>query len=312
MFSLLVFFLSFAVLLLGANYLVNYSVKLAQKLRISPLIVGATAVAIGTSVPEIVIAVNSSLSGRGGLATANIVGANITNIGLILGLAFLFGQIRVGTKKTQTLALLMLLTGSLFATGLIVFGDISKTLATLLLILAAGVFGWEIYAGEKGSKTEDSYLFTKKNSHESPAPVIFLLVALSFLAVYFGGQILVQSVFKLAETLDIQIVVLGLTAVSLGTTLPELTTTLMAVFKNEGKLILGNILGSVIYNFLLVGGLGGTISFLPQVPLFSLVTMMLAISCLTILIHFYQGKIIPRFFGGLLLLGYLLFILITF
>jgi len=308
MIDLIPFLASMAVLLLGSNFLVNYSVKLAKKMHISPLIIGATAVAIGTSIPEMVVTINSSLAGKGALATGNIVGANIANIGLILGLSFLFGKIRVGTEKTQILARLVFLSGALFTALVILCGGISRLWAVALLIIAAGVFSWEIYAGERGGKAEDASLFTEKNIKIEPLPIVASIVAFSVLAIYLSGQVFVSSALKLAQFFHIQIAIFGLTAVSLGTTLPELTTSLLAVFKKEGKLILGNMLGSIIYNFLLVAGLGGVISALPSISLSSIAMVLFMTSLLALLLLLYKGKVIPRYWGGLFLLGYLFFL----
>ena len=306
------FLLSLVVLLLGANYFVNYSLELAKKLRLSPLIIGATAVAIGTSLPEIVIAINSSLSGQVALVTANIVGANISNAGFILGLAFLFGKIRIGTRKTQILSLLMLFSTFLFVFFTFAPEVFAQSSALLLLIFSLSVFCWELYAGEKGNTDEDAVLFKKDKLPDRPLFLILFLTVFSFLVVYFTGQFFVKSAVNLAQYLKIPITVFGLTAVSLGTTLPELTTTLVAVFKKESKLILGNMVGSIIYNLLLVGGLGGIIYPLSSVPLFSLISMVLMVSFLAFLIRFYRGKIVPSCWGIFLLAGYLLFLLLAF
>lgn len=305
------FFFSLVVLLSGASFFVTYSVKLAKKLRISPLIIGATAVAIGTSIPEVAVAINATLVRQGDLVTGNIVGANVANIGLILGLAFLLGKIRVGTKKTQVLARLALLFAGFFTVLLVLFGGISKIWAAVLLLLAISVFCWEIYAGKRGGTREDAPLFSEKKLQIEPLPLILLIIVLSLLAVYLSGQLLVFAALNLAQFFHAQAFTVGLTIVSLGTTLPELTTSLIAAFKREEKLIIGTLVGSIIYNFLLVGGLGGVISYLPAVPFSSLIIMVSLIASLTLLIHFYEGKIVPRFWGFFLLLGYLFFLALS-
>lgn len=311
MFDFALFIASLIFLLLGANFFVNYNVKLAHKLRVSPLIIGATAVAIGTSVPEMVVSLTASLAGRGDLVMGNIIGANAANAGLILGLSFLFGKIRVGTRKTQALSRLALLITVLFVVLLLFFGGLTRFWASTLLVFAVCVFLWEIYAGERGGEVEDAILFGKRGSKIESFSSLFVVIIVSLIVVYLSGQVLVVSALKLADFFQIQAGIFGLTAVSLGTTLPELTTSVVAIFKKEGKLIVGNIIGSIIYNFLLVGGLGGIISFLPLTSFASLFSVLAMISLLAFLISRYQGRTIPRYWGIILLSTYLVFLFLS-
>lgn len=307
----LTFFLSLGILLLGANYFINSAINLAQKFRISPVIIGATALAVGTSLPETMVALLGSLRGESQLVLGNIIGASIADLGLILGLSFVLTDLRIGTTKTQRISLVMLAAVILFALPQ-VMGGVGRLWGIGFLSAALIFLVWEIYAGRRGRELEDRDYF-EKILPPPPRPLFTLVVMVtSLLAVFLGSQLLINSALNLAVLLKIRPVFVGLTLVSFGTVLPELTTTLMAIFKKEGKLAIGTLLGTVIYNCLLVGGIATIISpaRLMVIPLLTPLALFTLASSL--LVFTYKGRFVPRVWGLFLVSAYLVFLLASF
>ncbi len=245
-------------LYIGGEFLVEGASRLALKLNIPALVIGLTVVAIGTSAPELVVSTLAALQGNPGLAMGNVIGSNIANIGLILGVTGLVSVIVI--KKTlvrREIPIMLIIT--IFASLLILDGQLSRLDGVLLL------FGFIVYNGF-------FYWLSQQNDHaeleivEIPEDAIkvkldkinVLLevgrVLAGSLVLVIGAQLMVEGATSLARAIGVSDLVIGVTMVAFGTSLPELATSLTAAFKGESDIAVGNVIGSNVANLLLVLG----------------------------------------------------------
>ena len=236
--QLILFILSLAVLLVSANLFVGSAAKVAYLIKISPLIIGVTIMGFGTSLPELVVSIYGSLRKSSGLVAGNLVGSNIANIGLILGVSFLLGKIRLGTTKTPKNTILHLFVTLIFLV-LLAYGFLNLTLGLIFLVGAGIVLFWEIRAGKKGAEAEDFRLFKTHPQVKMGVERALLLVLLGLAGTSLGGKILVDSSLNIVRFLGISPSIIGLTAVAVGTSLPELTTNIIGFLKVRTNLFWG-------------------------------------------------------------------------
>jgi cation:H+ antiporter len=246
------FIFGLAILLFATEKFVLLAERIAKVLRISPLIIGITIVAIGTSIPELAVSVISIIKQDADLALGNIIGSNITNVLLILPVGILIGNMRIGRIKTQHSALFLLGSTALFF--LTQFMPLPKFVLGILLIgVAAGFSIFEYKLGVEGREHEDNLQkISTPSGSISLAQIIIGMFLLSLIIV--GGLLIVESVEAIARISGISTSILGLTLTAIATSLPELLTTIYSQNNNQEKITVGNILGSNVYNLLLVGG----------------------------------------------------------
>ena len=244
-----------ALLFGGGELLLRGAAALASRLGVSPLAIGLTVVAFGTSAPELVVSLNAALAGAADISVGNVVGSNIANVALILGLAGLIRPISVQAKVARLDAPLMVAV-SLLALGFLAGGYLGRIEGGVLL---AGLVTYVV--------------LTFRLARQAPAPVreelaaappdrlpglalgvAFSLVGLGLLV--GGGQLLVHAAVALASSLGLSQAAIGLTIVAVGTSLPELSTSLLAAARGQGDIAVGNVVGSNLFN--LLGILGGT------------------------------------------------------
>lgn len=249
--------LGLGLLLVGGQLLVRGAVALASRLGVSPLLIGLTIVAWGTSAPELFLNVSAALSDNTGLSFGNLVGANIANLGLILGVGALIKPISVDSKIVRTelpitLAFMLLMA----AAGLIAFPVGGPALARLdgvILLLAFGVYaGFAIGIGlaerrQDRPLVEDMQSATRRERH-MPIGLALMLVVAGIALLKFGGDFAVHGAVAIAGRLGVSNDVIGLTVVSFGTTLPELVTVIAAQRRGQADIAVGNALGSCIFN----------------------------------------------------------------
>ena len=287
--QLLVLVFGLSILLISTQIFVHQAEKLSQALRFSPLIIGSTLVAIGTSLPEMSVSVIAAARGDMGLALSNIIGSNIVNILLIFPAGLLAGKIRVGTTKTINNLILLLFTTSLYCL-LTVSPSYTASAGVLLLLTALLVTAIEIFWALKGQSQEDRKYFSGKRH-----PKISLLwLMLPLTGVFFGSLITVNQVELLAVSTGLSTTILGFTLTAIATSLPELLTTFTSQSEHQEKLTTGNIIGSNIYNLTLTGGLIYLVNSHPiylNTQLYFLLGITLAF-CLLLLIC--RGKNLPR------------------
>jgi cation:H+ antiporter len=305
--SLLLTFLvlagSLVLLWLGAEGLVRGSVSLALRFGIAPLIVGLTVVAYGTSAPELLVSARAALDQQGDIAMGNVVGSNIFNICVILGLSALLHPLRVQLRLLR-LDTPILLGVSLLVLVMLLDRSIGRGEATLLLL---GVVAYTVLNVRLARKepVEAAGAFAETVPPSSrPMWFDFGAIFLGLALLVLGARLLVDSSVTLARAFGVSEAVIGLTIVAVGTSMPELATSVVALRK-QSDISIGNIVGSNIYNLLAILGVSGVIFPLSAPGLRAVdLGLMLATSVL-LLPLMWSGFVLKRWEGGLLLLIYL-------
>ena len=297
--------LGIVVLLLSTRGLVKLSEKLALHFKISPLVLGITLVALGTSLPELAVSGIATAKGDTGLAMGNIVGSNISNIFLVFPVSILIGKLRIGTTKTQRNSLILFgVTLLFFVYNLLSLNHlfVGIVLIGLAVFLTITEYRWAVY----GRDHEDSPKINHV-SHDHFSFFEILSLIFSLLAIIGGGYLTVIATEELAVFTGISTTTLGLSLTAIATSLPELLTTIFAQKEHEEKLTLGNIVGSNIYNLLFIGGIVSLISQ-PQ-PLLIAYWLIFVISAglFFVIVKFYSGQKVPRWVGFFLLFCLLIY-----
>jgi cation:H+ antiporter len=261
----------------GGELLVRGAVQLAERMGVSPLLIGLTLVGFGTSTPELVTSVGASLAGSPGIAVGNVVGSNIANVLVILGLTALVSPIAVSSSALARDGVLG--AAAAFAVVLVGYAWMLDRLVGAVFVAALVAYILFAWRQEAGGTADHTAAFDRaeafeaarpRRAHGIPAPspragigrlVLSLgLVAAGLAAVVFGGRMLVGAAIGLARDFAIPEEVIGLTIVAIGTFLPELVTSLVAAIRRQGDVALGNVLGSNIYNLLGIAGATGLIA----------------------------------------------------
>lgn len=314
--TILMFLGGLALLVFGAEILVRGASRLAVTFGISPLVVGLTVVAYGTSAPELAVSVQASLAGQADLAIGNVVGSNISNVLLILGLSALAAPLVVSQQLVRLDVPLMI---GVF--GLMWVMALDGTISTIDGgILFAGAIAYTVFAIRKSRKENreirEQYEKEYGNHEASPssaAPIrniVLVIIGIGLLGL--GSNWLVESATTIARVLGVSELVIGLTVVAIGTSLPELATSVVASIKGERDIAAGNVVGSNLFNVLSV--LGMTAIVVPEgVPVaasvlsFDLPVMFaVGLACLPI---FFSGYCIERWEGGFFVFYYVAYLL---
>lgn len=246
--STLLIIVGAALLYLGGDLLVRNASRLAESLGVTPLVIGLTVVAFGTSSPELAATLTSAFRGAPELVLGNVIGSNIANVGLILGLTALFYPLQGGRGLVARELPLMLLVLAL-TFPMLYDGQLGRTEALMLLALLGAYL---VYQFRKGDVSPE---VVEETAAEGPIWRFALGAVAGILLLLVGAQALVEGAVVLARSLGISERVIGLTLVALGTSLPELASSLVAALRREGALILGSIVGSSIFNVLAILGL---------------------------------------------------------
>ncbi len=256
------------ILCVGGYAIVSGGVTLARKLRISSMIIGLTVVAYGTSTPELAAALLAAFNSHTELILGNIVGSNISNVGLVIGVSAVFAPLLM-SRVTVTKWVPIMIGVSLLVIGMSVDGEISQTDG---LILIAALIGFTIYtikSVKKQSVTDvkaianvEGELFLSRFRIET-YPKALGLVGIGIILLFFGGHFTVDGAVAIAESVGISQLVIGVVVVGIGTSLPELITSVIAIAKKQTDIGIGNIVGSNIYNILLILGVASTIVGIP-------------------------------------------------
>ena len=252
--------LGLALLVKGGDYLVDGSVAIAKRARLSEMVIGLTVVGFGTSMPELLVSAQSALMGNSGIAIGNVVGSNIANIALILGVTSIIHVIPAQKITLKIDLPFMLLSLVLFVaiamTGYV--GRVAGVIGVLMLICFVS------YQVRQSRKAEAALAKENPDAHDEAEPMALwkamLLVIVSFLAMVFGANILVEGASNIARLLGVTDRVIGLTIVAIGTSLPELFSSVMAAVKGKTDMAIGNIIGSVTFNILCVIGVSSIIT----------------------------------------------------
>ena len=249
--------LGFAMLIQSAKVFVTASVAIARRLKIPTMVIGLTVVAMGTSAPEVVISVSAAIGGSGDLAIANVVGSNIFNLLFIVGFCALIYPISVKMKAISRDYWASVAATVLLLIMVMVFGDAIPRLGGLALLLGFAAYMFIVVRGALKNKSDENPESATRNR---PLWQNICLAILGIAVIVGAGQLTVFSAVNIATTMGITERVIGLTIVAMGTSLPELITTLIACRKKEGEFALGFIIGSSIFNIMFVLGLSGLIT----------------------------------------------------
>ena len=250
--QLLFFFLGLFLLITGSNYLLKYSVELSLKYNISKVVIGLTVVSFATSAPELLISISSAIKNSSDIAISNVIGSNIANIGLVFSTVLIFVTIKI-SKNNISYDFPWLIIVSLILLLFIQDLRISRIEGLFFIFL---LFGF-IYFMFRLRKPDQDKIESSKN-YISIFKIIILLI-ISSIVLFFGSELFVNSAIFFADYFQVSERIIGLTLVAIGTSLPELVTSLVAIYKKELDISVGNIIGSNIFNILAVLGFTATI-----------------------------------------------------
>ncbi|GAB5378392.1 MAG: calcium/sodium antiporter [Acuticoccus sp.] len=308
-------------LLLGGELLVRGAAAIASRLGMSPLVVGVVIVGFGTSMPELVTSVRAALVGAPGIAMGNIVGSNICNILLILGAAALLRPFVTSRAAVLRDGSIVILTAALFAAAAMT-GTIERWMGAAFLVALVFYIAYTLHADRRDAS--GAAALESAGSAENPAiddipdtagtPLWRSLVHLfgGLVVVLLGAEYLVRGAVEVATLANISEEVIGLTLVAIGTSLPELVTSVVAAIRRHSEIALGNVLGSNVYNTIGIGGATAVVSPIPvsnEMRFFD-VPLMVAISILLVVVVATGRKVTRWEGGGLLALygGYIVFL----
>ncbi|MBO7153321.1 MAG: calcium/sodium antiporter [Lentisphaeria bacterium] len=236
----------------GAEFLVKGGVKIAQKMKISPLVVGLTLVAFATSAPELVVSVDASLKGHGDISIGNVVGSNICNIALILGVCAMITPLTVNKKLFKVDVPLMIGSAAVLSIFCLMSHGVNRWQG---LILFAGIITYTVTSIRTARKEEAGNAEAGEDSSDVNLLVAVLFVAGGLGMLVGGAKLFVNSAVYLAKLFKVSDAVIGLTVVAVGTSLPELATSVVAAIKGEKDIAIGNVVGSNIFNVLAICGI---------------------------------------------------------
>ena len=253
----LILIAGFVLLIKGADFFVDGSSGLAKRLRVPTMIIGLTVVAMGTSLPETAVSVSASLAGKNDLAVSNAVGSNIFNLMIVCGISAIIAPMAI-KKSTlfKEFPFSIIISGLLLLFG-VTGGIINRWEGILMLTLFIGFLLYTVFAARRARRADDTEEDTKALK---PLWLCLIFIVGGATAIAFGGRFVVDSASKIARSFGISDNVIGLTIVALGTSLPELFTSIVAAKRGETDIALGNVIGSNIFNILFVLGIATTIS----------------------------------------------------
>ncbi len=310
----LLFAAGFVILIYGADKLIEGAASIGSKLGLSQVVVGLTIVALGTSLPELFINIFASIEGSTGLAIGNVLGSNIVNTYLIIGVAAIIYPITV-TKRTSDI----LIPGTIFAALTLwalandsFFGRDVQEIGTpdgiILLLFFAGFIYFIIFKPEK-----EKAVIPEIKIKELPAVKSIAFIILGAAGLYFGGDWIVKGSQKISSDLGVSQSFIGLTLIALATSLPELVTSIISARKKNSDMAIGNAIGSNIINIFFVLGVSSVINPIPfQKSMNFEIWMVIAASLLLLLLVKYTGKkrnTVTKWEGALLIAAYIAFLI---
>jgi cation:H+ antiporter len=291
-----------AALYIGARWLVGAASDLALRLGVSPLLIGLTVVAVGTSLPELFVGVSAAIGGHPGVSLGNVIGANALNIGLILGIAALIRPIEVGLRVLKW-DLPVLFAASALLAWCAADGRVERSEGALLLAAMGAYLALNIALG-RGEREVSALSGAIETPRAASLAGDLARGAAGVVALAVGARLLIDAALGVAVALGVSESAVGMTLVAVGTTLPEFVTTLVATARRQGDLAFGNIIGSNINNALTVVGSAATVTPLATTDLDA--ASMYGMLALTLLAApvMWRGFVVNRWEGALLVCGY--------
>jgi cation:H+ antiporter len=315
--SIVLLIVGLALLVGGGNWFVDGAAGLARLLRVRPLIIGVVIIGFGTSTPELLVSLFALADGNGGIALGNIVGSNIANIGLVLALAAVVYPLVVANSVLRRELPLMALVTLLFSVLVMIDGRLDALDGALLVAAFGAAMLYMLGLPGRRMDREAAEMIVESPVLEIPRrPLVAVgqtVVGLALILV--GAQLTVDNAATLARQFGVSDAVIGLTLVAVGTSLPELVAALISAWKRETDLIVGNVLGSNLYNLGFTGGLVGLFSgaglAVEDALRFGSVGAMLVLTLLLVPLLF-RGSRLTRLEGAVVLVGYVVYTALLF
>lgn len=316
--SILYILVGVVVVLWGADRLTEGAVGVAERLHIPQLVIGLTIVAIGTSMPEFCVSFVSALKGTADLAVGNVVGSNIFNSLMIVGITAMVAPMTI-LKNTVRLDIPFALLASIMLAAFCYDGELTRLDAGILFGLFVVFMFITLQHAKKGKKeqgarSEKQEASSKEQGEEMPVWKIVLLILVGLACLVLGSNVFVDGATKVATALGISDAVIGLTVVAMGTSIPELATSVVAARKGNSGIAIGNVLGSNVFNILLVIGLTGVISPMHIQGITWIDLSMLILSMVLLLLFSYTKYTIARWEGAVLttlFVGYITWVIMN-
>ncbi len=302
--------LGLVLLILGGNWLLKAAVALSLKLNIPKIVIGMTVVSFATSAPELIVSIKAALDGFPDLALGNVVGSNIANLGLVLAITVLMGSIQV-RKSFYTTDWPVMMAASLLFVGFVYFDGTLQQYEGIIMVVFLFVFLVYLLRFQKTAVVDEL------PEDDTPLPLYktVLFLGLGGVALWGGSELLINGAIGLASSFGVSDRIIGVTVVSVGTSIPELAASIIAIIKKEKAISLGNLIGSNIFNLLAVLGITAMITpinVVDQGLLTNDIFWMLGISFLILPLVFFPKSLRLGWREGLLLLGiYITFVYLT-
>lgn len=313
---ILLIILGFVLLIKGADFLVDGASSLAKRFNIPDIIIGLTIVSIGTSMPELFVSSTSAMNGSSDMAIGNIIGSNLCNLLMILGISTIIKPVKF-QKETRLIEIpLCLIITIIFAIFCNTSGTISRIEALILIFLFVLFIIYTIIMGKKGKEfdAENAIIEIKEDNKPLSLKNSIILIVLGIVGLKIGGDLTVENATNLARMFNVSEKIIGLTILAIGTSLPELVTSVTAAIKGNSDIAIGNIIGSNIFNILLIIGVSAIISPLTYNFTYNIQIAILVLSTIVLSIF----PIIPpknemsRFNGLIYLIIYIIYMVILF
>lgn len=305
-------FVGLVLLTLGGEALVRGALAAARRIGVSPLLAGLVIVGFGTSAPELVVSLQAALSGQPEIAVGNVVGSNIANILLILGISAVIMPLVTHIQCLKRDGLTMLFATLLFM-GLASLGGLGRVEGIGMLLVLVGYLIWAYRTEREDTASPEAQLHKAESEEIELVPMsipLTLLTTLGGLAMLIvGANRFLLGAVGLGEALGVPEAIIGLTVVAVGTSLPELAVSIIAAIRKHADVAVGNIIGSNIFNVLCILGISSTISPLPlQGRLLEIDQFVMLGAAVALLLFLFFGLRLSRLKGGLLLAGYVVYI----
>lgn len=304
--SFILLLVGFIFLIKGADYFVEGSSNIAKKFKISPMIIGLTIVALGTSMPELSVSITSSLIGKNDMSLANVVGSNMFNILMALGISSLI--INLPIEKDNIKFDIPFLIGIGISLLLMLF-DLKLSIFEGLILIGIFVFYlWKTLKPMLKKRNKD----IKENEEKNKSMFKMIVISLvGIIGIIIGGDMVVDNASKIAEIFGMSQNLIGLTIVAVGTSLPEFVTSIMAIKKGENEIAIGNVVGSNIFNILLILGVSSVVNPL-MVNIVGLIDVLFMVASSVLLYLFIRkNKNLNRYQGIIFILLYVGYIIYT-
>ena len=306
----LVFFLGAIMLYYGSEYLISYSSYLAEKFNLPNILIGVTIIALGTSLPELVVSLEAGYKQQFDLIIGNIIGSNISNICLVLGVVLIFYSYTINDYNNflRSFAMLVVISFMFFyfvnKTGIFELTHTIFLILSLLSYIYLLIWFFPI-------KEENSDYLSQNNYLDFIKPIIYIVIGIFLLS--FGADAFINGASRIAKLWGVQDSIIGLTLVALGTSIPELFVSITAASKKKYDFIIGNIIGSNIINISFVGGISSLISNITfNNSEFYISNIILLFITLSLLLLFFRKQVINKILGLVFIIIYFIFLYINF